>query len=184
LASLLKYRMQFSSCLANRERMTTDDKMGNTPEAQPNAAPESINPDWPEQLVCAMVARAPYSAALGLRFVSSSPGFGTIMLPWREDLVGLEGTGILAPGAVTALIDHTCGLAIMSAFGTMAAPATLDLRIDHLRPAAPKAAVTAQAHCYKATRTIAFLRAEAWDVSRDEPVATAQAAFTLNRREA
>jgi acyl-coenzyme A thioesterase PaaI-like protein len=153
--------------------MTTDNT-GKTPDAQPIAAPDSINRGWPEQLARAMVAGAPYSAALGFRFVSSSPGFGTIMLPWRDDLVGLEGTGILAPGAVTALIDHTCGLAIMSTFGAMAAPATLDLRI----------AVTAQAHCYKATRTIAFLRAEAWDVSHDDPVATAQAAFTLNRREA
>jgi uncharacterized protein (TIGR00369 family) len=173
--------MQCSICFANRVRMTTDNT-GKTPDAQPTATPESINRGWPEQLARAMVAGAPYSAALGFRYVSSSPGFGTIMLPWRADLVGLDGTGILAPGAVTALIDHTCGLAIMSTFGAMAAPATLDLRIDHLRPAAPNAAVTAQAHCYKATRTIAFLRAEAWDVSRDDPVATAQAAFTLNRR--
>jgi uncharacterized protein (TIGR00369 family) len=161
--------------------MTTD-KTGKAPEAHPSPGPDTASPDWPAQLARAMVARAPYSAALGFRYVSSSPGFGTIMVPWRDDLVGLEATGILAPGVVTALIDHTCGLAIMSTFGTMAAPATLDLRIDHLRPAAAGAAVTAQAHCYKATRTIAFLRAEAWDVSRDDPVATAQAAFTLNRR--
>ncbi len=163
--------------------MTTD-KPGKSPDAQPAAAPDSSDRGWPEQFARAMVAGAPYSAALGFRYVSSSPGFGTITLPWREDLVGLDGTGIVAPGAVTALIDHACGLAIMSTLGTMAAPATLDLRIDHLRPAAPNAAVTAQAHCYKATRTIAFLRAEAWDVSRDDLVATAQAAFTLNRREA
>lgn len=60
-------------------------------------------------------------------YVSSSPGLGSILLPWRADLVGLVGTDILAPGAVTALIDHTCGLAIMAHFGTRAAPATLDL---------------------------------------------------------
>jgi acyl-coenzyme A thioesterase PaaI-like protein len=53
-----------------------------------------------------------------------------------------------------------------------------------MRPAAPGASVVASAHCYKVTRTIAFLRAEAWDASREDLVATAQAAFTLNRREA
>jgi acyl-coenzyme A thioesterase PaaI-like protein len=70
----------------------------------------------------------------------------------------------------------------MAGLGFEAAPATLDLRIDHMRPAAARASVTCAAHVYRATRTIAFLRAEAWDVSREDPVAAAQAAFTLNRR--
>ncbi len=143
--------------------------------------------DWPEQgpeqsVISGMVAYTPYARALGMQYVSSSPGHGEILLPWREDLVGQGGSDIFAPGVLTALIDHVCGLAIMATFGFEARPATLDLRIDHMRPAAPRAAITAAAHCYKATRTIAFLRAEAWDVSRDDLVATAQAAFILNRQ--
>lgn len=158
------------------------DRTRGTPKDDPAGILEAVS-DWsPEQIASGMVEATPYAAALGFRHVSSSPGFGTILLPWRADLVGLDGTDILAPGAVTALIDHTCGLAIMATLGLAAAPATLDLRIDHLRPAAPGASVTSRAHCYKATRTVAFLRAEAWDVSPDDPVATAQAAFTLNRR--
>lgn len=141
--------------------------------------------DWPGDAIAAgMVRYTPYAQALGMQYVSSSSGRGTILLPWRADLVGQEGIDILATGPITALIDHVCGLAIMAGLGMNAAPATLDLRIDHMRPAAPRAAVTAQAHVYKATRTIAFLRAEAWDVSPDDPIATAQAAFSLNRREA
>ncbi len=141
--------------------------------------------DWPDQAVVeGMVTFTPYARALGMKYVSSSPSRGEIFLPWREDLVGQGGTDILAPGVLTALIDHVCGLAIMAAFGFEARPATLDLRIDHMRPAAPRASITATAHCYKSTRIIAFLRAEAWDVSRDDPVATAQAAFILNRKDA
>jgi uncharacterized protein (TIGR00369 family) len=140
--------------------------------------------DWPDQAVAAgMVRFAPYAKALGMRYVSSSPNHGEILLPWREDLVGQGGSDILAPGVLTALIDHVCGLAIMATFGLEARPATLDLRIDHMRPAAPRASISAAAHCYKATRTIAFLRAEAWDASRDDLVAAAQAAFILNRKE-
>lgn len=130
-----------------------------------------------------MVEYTPYAVAVGMKYVSSSPGRGAILLPWRADLVGQDGTDIIAPGVLTALIDHACGLAIMAGLGFEAAPATLDLRIDHMRPAAPRAAVTCSAHVYRATRTIAFLRAEVWDVSPDDPVAAAQAAFTLNRRE-
>ena len=48
------------------------------------------------------------------------------------------------------------------------------------RPA-PGRGVTAEAHCYKLTRSIGFVRAEAWDVDRGDLVATAQAAFMLNR---
>jgi len=131
-----------------------------------------------------MVDHTPYAVAVGMEFVSSSPGRGMIRLPWRADLVGLEGTDIPSPGALTALIDQTCGLAIMAGLGFEAAPATLDLRIDHMRPAAPRAALTCSAHVYRATRSIAFLRAEVWDSSPDDPVAAAQAAFTLNRRDA
>jgi uncharacterized protein (TIGR00369 family) len=141
--------------------------------------------DWPGDVIAkGMVQYTPYARALGMQYVSSSPNRGEILLPWRADLVGLDGTDILAPGPITALIDHVCGLAIMAGLGMNAAPATLDLRIDHMRPAAPGAAVSARAHVYKATRTIAFLRAEAWDVTPDDPVAAAQAAFSLNRREA
>lgn len=139
--------------------------------------------NWAREFAPMMVSHTPYAVALGMKYISSSPERGSILLPWREDLVGADGSDILAPGAVTALIDHTCGLAIMAGFGMSASPATLDLRIDHLRPARPRTDVTCSAHCYKATRTIAFLRADAWDTSPDDLIATAQAAFILNRRE-
>jgi acyl-coenzyme A thioesterase PaaI-like protein len=50
-----------------------------------------------------------------------------------------------------------------------------------MRPAAPRAGVTAEAHCYKLTRSIAFVRAQAWDADPADPIATVQAAFVLNR---
>ena len=82
---------------------------------------------------------------------------------------------------VTSLLDHTCGLAMASGAGAEAfSTATLDLRIDYMRPAAPRTGVIAEAHCYKLTRTIGLVL-EAWDVDRSDLVATAQAAFVLNR---
>ncbi|MEW5683787.1 MAG: PaaI family thioesterase [Pseudomonadota bacterium] len=125
---------------------------------------------------------APHADALGFTLKSIEKGRGVMSAPWREELVGDPETDVIASGVVTALIDHTCGLAINSAIGTPMPIATLDLRIDYLRPAAPRTGVTAEAHAYRLTRTIGFVRAEAWDVDKGDLVATAQAAFMLNTR--
>jgi uncharacterized protein (TIGR00369 family) len=128
-----------------------------------------------------MMRGVPQAAALGFELVSVAPTRGAIRVPWREDLVGDPETGVIAGGVVTTLLDHTCGLSIRSADGFAFPTATLDLRIDYMRPAAPRSAVIAEAHCYRMTRSIAFVRATAYDTDPDDPIATAQAAFILNR---
>lgn len=129
-----------------------------------------------------MTQFVPHAAALGMQLEKLDKGVGQMSVAWRADLVGDPETDVIASGVVTALIDHTCGLAINSANETPIPIATLDLRIDYLRPAAPKAGITAEAVCYRVTRSIGFVRAEAWDVDRGDLVATAQAAFMLNTR--
>lgn len=126
-----------------------------------------------------MIRAVPHGAALGMQVVSTSEARGSLHVPFREDLIGDPETEVIAGGVVTALLDHCCGLAIKSARADMSMTATLDLRIDYLRPAKPRSGITAEAHCYKLTRSIAFVRAQAWDESADDPVATAQAAFML-----
>jgi uncharacterized protein (TIGR00369 family) len=136
--------------------------------------------DLVRQLAQNMVGSAPQAAALGFRLVSVGDSRGALMAPWRADLVGDPDTGVIAGGVVTTLLDHVCGLAIKAAQDDFSATATLDLRIDYMRPAAPNADVTAEAHCYKLTRTIAFVRASAYDADPADPIATAQAAFVLS----
>lgn len=139
-------------------------------------------PEIVREMAQNMTTTVPQAAALGFRFVSVSPARGSLEVPWREDLVGDPDTDVIAGGVVTSLLDHTCGMAMAAAAGEEPfSTATLDLRIDYMRPAAPRTGVTAEAHCYKLTRTIGFVRAEAWDVDRGDLVATAQAAFILNR---
>src|SRR4030095_10807197 len=106
-----------------------------------------------------MTMFVPHAAALGMTLVPVEKGVGVMETPWREEFVGDPESGVIASGVVTALIDHTCGLAINSAFPTPAPIATLDLRIDYLRPAAPRAGVTCEAFGYKITRSIGFVRA-------------------------
>ena len=136
-----------------------------------------FDPGIDVEKVAAVMLAAPLSAALGLRGVAIEPGRVTFEAPWREDLVGDAARQTIAGGVVTALIDHACA-ATISSIKRGGAP-TLDLRVDYMRAAAPRAGVICEAHCYKLTRTIAFVRATAWDVDRDDPVATALATFAV-----
>lgn len=131
-----------------------------------------------------MLGGVPHSMALGLLLVAAEEGFGSMRVPWRADLVGDAETQVIAGGVVTALMDHCAGLAVSTSAGSEPfSTATLDLRIDYMRPAAPGAGVTCEARCYRLTRTIGFVRAEAFDVDAADPIATAQAAFIVRRPE-
>lgn len=129
-----------------------------------------------------MVDRTPQAVAMGMRLVSSAAGDAAMAVPWRADLVGDPATGVLAGGVITTLLDHVCGLAVMTAVGHERGCATLDLRIDYMRAAEPGREVVGRAHCYKLTTSIAFVRAVAFDADAADPVATAQGAFAITAR--
>jgi uncharacterized protein (TIGR00369 family) len=103
----------------------------------------------------------------------------SVALPYADFLVGNPETGVLHGGAVTTLIDATCGSAVFLKLGRLTRVATLDLRIDYLRPARPGRAIVARAGCYKLTRSVAFVRALAHDGDDADPVASAQGTFII-----
>ena len=137
------------------------------------------NLDMMRQFASQMMNASPQANAIGMETMSIDLGEAVLRVPFRPELVGNPDTGVIAGGVVTTLLDHSCGQAAMAAMSTFSSLATLDLRIDYMRPAAPGADIFCHAHCYKLTRSVAFVRAQAYDRDRDDPVATAQAAFML-----
>ena len=130
-------------------------------------------------LVRKFITELPYSRALGLELVEVSPARVILAMPWAPDLVGDLATGVVHGGAVTALMDTVSGAAVMSHPQGGLSAATLDLRLDYMRAAAAGDAIRAEAHCSHVTRSVAFVRATAWDGDTDRPVATSAAAFTV-----
>lgn len=124
----------------------------------------------------------PYSKALGMVLTEIGDGTATIRMPFGAHLVGDPRTGVIAGGAVSALMDTCCGAAVMAHPKNEGVTATIDLRIDYMRPAAPGQDITTQATCYHITRSVAFVRAVAFDADTENPVATANGAFTVEGR--
>jgi uncharacterized protein (TIGR00369 family) len=124
----------------------------------------------------------PHSKALGLKIVSVRRGFGSMRLDWREELVGNPETGVLAGGPLTALMDSCCGMSVATMLKDPAPFATLDLRIDYVRPATPGQAVIAEAECYRMTRSVAFTRAFAHHGDAKDPIAAAAGTFMLGTK--
>ena len=125
----------------------------------------------------------PHSREIGMRLHWSKEGKSRLSVPYSERLVGDPETGVLHGGVITALLDTACGSAALSASGKPMATATLDLRIDYMRPATVGLAVHARAECYRMTRTIAFTRAVAYHTDPDDPIASAAGSFMVQRTE-
>lgn len=128
------------------------------------------------------IAALPHCVALSMTVDAVGPGEAAISMPWAAELVGDPRTGVIHGGAISALMDTTGGAAVLAHPAAAIATATLDLRIDYMRAATPHQRVIARAVCHHVTRSVAFVRAEAFDEDEDRgPVAVANGAFTLER---
>lgn len=137
-----------------------------------------------DQLAKAFLQALPHSADLAMELVEVDGPSAVLQMPWNAELVGDPTTGVIHGGAVSALIDTTCGVSVVCHPENGGETATLNLRIDYMRAAHPGQTIRARATCFHVTQTVAFVRAEAMDDDADNPVATAAAAFTFNRRAA
>lgn len=124
-----------------------------------------------------MFRRIPHGALLGARVVDINRKSMITELPYQDKLVGNPETGIIHSGAVTVLIDQTCGAMASLAVMPPALVATLDLRLDWLRPATPGLTILARAECVSIKRQIIFMRCVAYQDNPNDPFAIATAAF-------
>ena len=126
-----------------------------------------------------MVNHTPHALYLGLQVVETGPGFAVFRLPYREELIGDPGRRVVFGGAITSLLDHASGLAVACALDELRAIATIDLRVDYLRAAAPGLDLYGRSECYRVTRNVAFVRALAYETTVDDPFASCLGTFML-----
>jgi uncharacterized protein (TIGR00369 family) len=114
---------------------------------------------------------AGHGSRLGLAYRAHGPDWVEMELPWSSDLIGDVEHQVLASGPIIALMDVATSVAVWAKRGAFVPHATLDLRVDYLRPAKSGHAVIGRGECYRVTRTIAFIRGQAHDGDPDDPVA-------------
>ena len=117
-----------------------------------------------------------------MRVIELRYGHGFMRVPYDEKLIGNPETGVVHGGVITAFLDTLCGMVVMASVPARTAIATLDLRIDYLRPAVPKSEILASAECYKVTRTIAFVRGIAYQETFRDPIANCAGTFMLGAK--
>ncbi len=123
----------------------------------------------------------PHAHALGMRLESIGDGRAVLAMPYDPRLIGDPATGVIAGGAVSALMDTASGASVMCHPASPVSTATLDLRIDYMRPATPGQTLRARAHCHHVTRSVAFVSVTATDDDESRPVAMGAGAFTVDR---
>jgi uncharacterized protein (TIGR00369 family) len=134
-----------------------------------------------ETIARQFIEALPHARALGMRLEAIAEGVAVISMPHDPRLVGDPGTGVIHGGAVSALMDTACGAAVLCHPAGGISTATLDLRIDYMRPATPGQSIRTRAECHHVTRSVAFVRAVATDEDEGRPVAMATGAFTVDR---
>jgi uncharacterized protein (TIGR00369 family) len=128
-----------------------------------------------------MANLTPYLAGIGGEMLELSPARARARLPYGAHLVGDPETGVVHGGVVTGLLDHTSGMAVMGCLRNPMPIATLDLRIDYMKPARPGEAIIAEAVCVRVTHEIAFVRGVAFHDDPDDAIALCTGTFILIR---
>ncbi|MBS3803015.1 MAG: PaaI family thioesterase [Oleiphilaceae bacterium] len=113
---------------------------------------------------------------LGLSVTSATEQQLTLCLPYSEKIIGNPETRVIHGGAITTLMDTTCGSVMICVLPDFELCPTLDLRMDYMHPAEPDRPVYARAEVYRLTRHIVFTRCQAYQDEGD-PVAQCVGTF-------
>ena len=124
-----------------------------------------------------LTSRLGHGRVLGTNYRAHGPDWAELELPYDERLIGNVDTGVIASGPILSLMDMATSIGVWLRANSFVAHATLDLRVDYLRPATPGKTVVGHGECYRLTRSIAFVRGQAHDGDPSNPLAHVAGTF-------
>ena len=118
-----------------------------------------------------MMAGNGHNALIGALYHAHGDDWCELAIPYDTRLASDTKSGIMASGPILTVMDMVTSMSIWLKTGKFKPQATLDLRVDYLRPATPGRTIIGRGECYALTRSIAFVRGFAHDGDPAKPVA-------------
>lgn len=128
-------------------------------------------------LVIKFMGKHGHSGFLEMEYIGHGENWVELAIDWREDLVADPETGILASAVIISLMDNATSMSIWTKLNEFRPQATMDLRIDYLRPSPSGQRVYGRGICYHLTNSIGFVRGYAHNGDPDRPLAHASGTF-------
>jgi uncharacterized protein (TIGR00369 family) len=137
--------------------------------------------DEADDPLTAFLAAVPYARFLGMSGIRAGDEM-TAILPYSPHLIGNVQIPALHGGVLGAFMEMTALLQLTIDERQQRQPRTIDVTIEYLRPG--RALTTfARADVRKVGRRIANVHVEAWQETRDSPVAALRGHFMLSAPE-
>ena len=132
-----------------------------------------------KKLVACFSKFIPFNRWLGLDIVELDNARIKIKCSVKPEHIGYLSSGIVHGGVISGAIDATSGASVFLAIHKPMQVATLDLRIDHLKPPKPNQALFYEAHCYRVATQVAFVKCKVYENSPKDLIATSLSSFIL-----
>ncbi len=128
--------------------------------------------------ISALMEAIPYARHLGVEAELRGDEL-TMRLPYKDALIGNPMIPALHGGVVGAFMELTAVATLSVVQRQTRLPKTIDIGIDYLRSGRPLDAF-ARARVTKLGRRIANVRVEAWQLERQDPIATLHGHFLVS----
>lgn len=134
------------------------------------------------ELADVMQNMVPFNRHLGIVVDEIRHGFARFRMPFREELLGDPVRRVLHGGTISALVDVVGGTAVWSTLEeTGSRVATIDFRVDYLRPGRDKD-VVAEAAVVRVGNRVGVTDTRVFQVDRpDKTIATGKGVYNILR---
>lgn len=125
-----------------------------------------------------LLDRLPYARFLDLRTQMNGDEL-TVVMPFADRLIGNPMLPALHGGSTAALLEMTAMAQVALVFPSARLPRPINVTVAYLRTGRPRD-VFARASISRAGRRVAHILAEAWQDTREQPIASLTAHFLLD----